>query len=98
MTAQTWLITGGTGYLGAHVADLFLDNNKEVVVYDSMYQGLESRLEYLRKKHGKDIPLIVADIRDSASFECALATYKPFGVIHAAALKAVGESLSLIHI
>jgi UDP-glucose 4-epimerase len=93
MTAQTWLITGGTGYLGAHVADLFLDNNKEVVVYDSMYQGLESRLEYLRKKHGKDIPLIVADIRDSASFECALATYKPYGVIHAAALKAVGESM-----
>ena len=93
MTAQTWLITGGTGYLGAHVADLFLENNKEIVVYDSLYQGLESRLEYLRKKHRKDIPLIVADVRDSASFEDALATYKPYGVIHAAALKAVGESM-----
>jgi UDP-glucose 4-epimerase len=93
MAAQTWLITGGTGFLGAHVADLFLENDKEVVVYDSLYQGLESRLQYLRKKHQKDIPLIIADIRDSASFENALATYKPYGVIHTAALKAVGESM-----
>jgi UDP-glucose 4-epimerase len=93
MTAQTWLITGGSGYLGAHVIDLFLDDNKEVVVYDSLHQGLESRLEYLRKKHRKEIPLIVADIRDAASFEDALVTYKPYGVIHTAALKAVGESM-----
>jgi UDP-glucose 4-epimerase len=93
MTPQTWLITGGAGYIGSHIADLFLDNNKEVVIYDSLYQGLESRIEYLRKKHGKEIPLIVADIRDSTKFEEVLATYKPHGVIHTAALKAVGESM-----
>jgi UDP-glucose 4-epimerase len=93
MTPQTWLITGGAGYIGSHVADLFLDNDKEVVIYDSLYQGLESRIEYLRKKHGKEIPLIVADIRDSTKFEEVLETYKPHGVIHTAALKAVGESM-----
>jgi len=93
MTPQTWLITGGAGYIGSHIADLFLENNKEVVIYDSLYQGLESRIEYLRKKHGKEIPLIVADIRDTATFEEVLATYKPHGVIHTAALKAVGESM-----
>jgi len=93
MTPQTWLITGGAGYIGSHIADLFLDNNKEVVIYDSVYQGLESRIEYLRKKHGKEIPLIVADIRDTAKFEEVLATYKPYGVIHTVALKAVGESM-----
>jgi UDP-glucose 4-epimerase len=93
MTPQTWLITGGAGYIGSHIADLFLENNKEVVIYDSLYQGLESRIEYLRKKHGKEIPLIIADIRDTATFEEVLATYKPHGVIHTAALKAVGESI-----
>jgi UDP-glucose 4-epimerase len=93
MTPQTWLITGGAGYIGSHIANLFLDNNKEVVIYDSLYQGLESRVEYLRKKHGKEIPLIVADIRDSTKFEEVLETYKPHGVIHTAALKAVGESM-----
>lgn len=93
MTQQTWLITGGAGYIGSHIADLFLDDNKEVVIYDSLDQGLQSRIEYLSKKHGKKIPLIVADIRDVARFEEVLETYKPQGVIHTAALKAVGESM-----
>jgi UDP-glucose 4-epimerase len=93
MTTQTWLITGGAGYIGSHIADLFLENNNKVVVYDSFNQGLESRIEYLRKKHGKEIPLIDADIRDSAKFEEVLATYELHGVIHTAALKAVGESM-----
>jgi UDP-glucose 4-epimerase len=35
----------------------------------------------------------VADVRDSVKFEEVLTTYKPYGVIHAAALKAVGESM-----
>ena len=93
MTTQKWLITGGAGYIGAHVADEFLSNGKDVVIYDSLYRGFESRIEYLRKKHDKEIPLIIADIRDIDKFEEALATHKPYGIIHTAALKAVGESM-----
>ncbi|MEO0011256.1 MAG: hypothetical protein RIQ39_845, partial [Actinomycetota bacterium] len=48
---QTWLLTGGAGYIGSHVADAFLASGKDVVIYDSLYQGLESRIEYLRKKY-----------------------------------------------
>lgn len=93
MTSQVWLITGGAGYIGSHVADEFLAKGKDVVIYDSLYQGLESRIEYLRKKHKKEIPLIVADIRDTTKLNEVLATYKPYGIIHTAALKAVGESM-----
>jgi UDP-glucose 4-epimerase len=93
MTSQVWLLTGGAGYIGSHVADAFLASGKDVVIYDSLYQGLESRIEYLRKKYNKDIPLIVADIRDTAKFDEVLTTYKPYGIIHTAALKAVGESM-----
>ena len=93
MTSQTWLLTGGAGYIGSHVADEFLASGKDVVIYDSLYQGLESRIEYLRKKYNKEIPLIVADIRDTAKFDEVLTTYKPYGVVHTAALKAVGESM-----
>ena len=93
MTSQVWLITGGAGYIGSHVADTFLTNGKDVVIYDSLYQGLESRIKYLRKKHNKEIPLIVADIRDTAKFDEVLTTHKPYGIIHTAALKAVGESM-----
>jgi UDP-glucose 4-epimerase len=93
MTSQVWLLTGGAGYIGSHVADAFLTSGKDVVIYDSLYQGLESRIEYLRKKYNKEIPLIVADIRDTAKFDEVLTTYKPYGIIHTAALKAVGESM-----
>jgi UDP-glucose 4-epimerase len=93
MTSQTWLLTGGAGYIGSHVADEFLASGKDVVIYDSLYQGLESRIEYLRKKYNKEIPLIVADIRDTVKFDEVLTTYKPYGVVHTAALKAVGESM-----
>ena len=93
MAPQIWLITGGTGYVGSHIADLFLANNKKIVLHDSLHQGLESRVEYLREKYKTEIPLIVADIRDAVKFEEVLTTYKPYGVIHAAALKAVGESI-----
>jgi len=90
---QTWLLTGGAGYIGSHVADEFLASGKEVVIYDSLYQGLESRIEYLRKKYNKEIPLIVADIRDLDTFNKTLEQYKPYGIVHTAALKAVGESM-----
>lgn len=93
MTPQTWLITGGAGYIGAHVADEFLANGKDVVLYDSLHRGLESRVEYLRKKYKKEVPLVVADIRDLDKFEEALSVFRPYGIIHTAALKAVGESM-----
>jgi UDP-glucose 4-epimerase len=93
MTNQVWLLTGGAGYIGSHVADAFLASGKDVVIYDSLYQGLESRIEYLRKKYNKEIPLIVADIRDTVKFDEVLTTYKPYGIVHTAALKAVGESM-----
>ena len=90
---QRWLLVGGAGYIGAHVADAFLASGKDVVIYDSLYQGLESRIDYLRKKYNKEIPLIVADIRDTTKFDEVLTTYKPYGIVHTAALKAVGESM-----
>jgi UDP-glucose 4-epimerase len=93
MTPQAWLITGGAGYIGAHVADEFLAHGKDVVIYDSLYRGLESRIEYLRKKHRKEIPLVVADIRDTDKFEEALSTFRPYGIVHTAALKSVVESI-----
>ena len=93
MTPHTWLITGGAGFIGAHVADEFLASGRDVVIYDSLYRGLESRIEYLRRKHNKEIPLVVADIREIDKFEGALSTFRPHGIIHTAALKAVGESI-----
>jgi UDP-glucose 4-epimerase len=92
MTSNTWLITGGAGYIGSHIADAFLDDGMDVIIYDSLYRGLESRVQYLRDKHQKEIPLVVADIRDNQTLALALRDYKSDGIIHTAALKSVEES------
>ena len=93
MTPQCWLITGGAGFIGSHIADVFLSSGKDLVIIDSLFQGLESRIEFLRKKHNKKIPLIVADIRDTTKLSEVLMFYKPYGIIHTAALKSVSESI-----
>jgi UDP-glucose 4-epimerase len=94
MHAQpTWLITGGAGFIGAHIADKLLSEGVNVVVYDSLRSGLESRINYLRAKHSCQIPLAVGDIRDDIGIEEVLKLYKPGGIIHAAALKSVVDSM-----
>ena len=93
MDRETWLITGGAGYIGTHIADLFIADGKDVVLLDSLYQGLESRVEYLRKKHNTSIPLEVIDIRDYTAVENILEKNNFAGIVHTAALKAVGESV-----
>ena len=93
MSRETWLITGGAGYIGTHIADLFIADGKDVVLLDSLYQGLSSRVEYLRKKHNQDIPLEVVDIRDYTAIENILSNQSFTGIVHTAALKAVGESV-----
>jgi UDP-glucose 4-epimerase len=93
MTQETWLLTGGAGYIGTHIADEFIRAGKSVVIYDSLYQGLESRIIYLRAKHKVEIPFIKADIRDYNELESVIRTHKIDGIVHTAALKAVGESM-----
>ena len=93
MTEETWLLTGGAGFIGTHVADEFIGAGKSVVIYDSLYQGLESRILYLRKKHNVEIPFINADIRDYNELESVIRTHDIDGIVHTAALKAVGESM-----
>jgi UDP-glucose 4-epimerase len=93
MASERWLLTGGAGYIGTHIADEFIRAGKSVVIVDSLYQGLESRIVYLRAHHGVEIPFIKADIRDFNEIESVIRTYRIDGIVHTAALKAVGESM-----
>ncbi len=93
MASETWLLTGGAGYIGTHIADEFISAGKSVVIVDSLYQGLESRIVFLRAKHGVEIPFIKCDIRDYNEIENVIREYKIDGIVHTAALKAVGESM-----
>ena len=93
LNSKRWLITGGAGYIGSHIADQFLTSCQDVILYDDMRHGLKSRIDFLEEKHKRAIPLVIGDIRDVDSFINALNTYQPFGVIHSAALKSVSKSM-----
>jgi UDP-glucose 4-epimerase len=93
MDSQTWIVTGGAGYVGSHVTEALIRAGMSVVVYDSLINGLESRIDYLRRKYACEIPLIVEDIRNFRKIEEAFSMFKPYGVIHTAALKSVSESI-----
>ena len=43
---ELWLVTGGAGYIGSHVAELLIQNGYEVVVIDDLSTG---RIEFLPK-------------------------------------------------
>ncbi|MEV0010476.1 UDP-glucose 4-epimerase GalE [Streptomyces sp. NPDC051840] len=83
---MTWLITGGAGYIGAHVAKAMAEAGERVVVLDDLSTGLEERL-----------PAAVTLVRGSASdrevVDRVLAEHAVTGVVHLAAKKQVGESV-----
>jgi UDP-glucose 4-epimerase len=82
----TWLLTGGAGYIGPHIARSFLDSGRGVVVIDDLSNGF-------RENVPPGVALIEANLRDGAAVEAALRDHEVGGVVHLAALKAVGESV-----
>jgi len=92
--APTWLVTGGAGYIGAHVLDNFLSYGLRVVAYDSLINSTRNRIKHLEEKHKQEVPLIVEDIRDEKNLTSTLKKYSVSGIIHLAALKSVQDSIS----
>ena len=83
---MTWLLTGGAGYIGAHILRALQDIGKEVVVLDDLSNGFAENVP-------AGVELVRANVLDTAAVEAALRTHQVVGVIHLAAKKAVGESV-----
>jgi UDP-glucose-4-epimerase GalE len=82
----TILVTGGAGYIGAHTVRALREASREVVVLDTLERG--------NREAVFDAKLIVGDIADDALVAKICADYKIDGVVHFAAYKAVGESMT----
>ena len=82
----TWLLTGGAGYIGAHVARDLLASGRQVVVLDDLSAGHRDRVP-------ADAAFVEASVLDTDAVRAALTSYNVTGVIHLAAKKAVGESV-----
>jgi UDP-glucose 4-epimerase len=83
---MTWLVTGGAGYIGAHVVKAFHDEGVPVAVIDSLASGHDSFVP-------KDVPFVRASILDRDVVRDALVEHDVVGVIHLAGFKYAGVSV-----
>ena len=89
------LVSGGAGYIGSHVTVELIAAGYDVVVADNFSNCDMSGYEGVKKITGReDIPLYQIDCCDYASVDKVFTEHKIDAVIHFAAFKAVGESVS----
>jgi UDP-glucose-4-epimerase GalE len=79
------LVTGGAGYIGSHTVRLLAQQQREVVVLDSLELGTKSRIG--------SVPFFEGTISDEKLIEKICKKHNIEEVIHFAAYKAVGESM-----
>jgi UDP-glucose 4-epimerase len=83
---MTWMLTGGAGYIGAHIVRAFDAAGLSVVVLDDLSTGI-------RESVPADVPFVQASVGDSEAVRAALREHGVTGVLHLAAKKAVAESV-----
>lgn len=85
------LVTGGAGYIGSHTCVLLLEAGHTVTVIDNLCNSSPIALDRVQELAGKPLRFVEGDIRNGLDLERAFEGGID-GVIHFAALKAVGES------
>lgn len=88
------LVTGGAGFIGSHTVVELLEQGKEVVIADNFINSKPEALNRIRKISGKDFKFYEVDMLDKAGLGKVFEENKIEAVIHFAALKAVGESVT----
>ena len=83
---MTWLITGGAGYIGAHVVVETIRSGRSAVVLDDLSTGIKERVP-------DSVTLEVITLTDKAAVNNLFDRYSFSGVLHLAAKKQVGESV-----
>ncbi|MBL8089731.1 MAG: NAD-dependent epimerase/dehydratase family protein [Anaerolineales bacterium] len=80
-----YLITGGAGFIGSHIANTLLQNGKQVRIFDNFSSGKKENLQ------GLDVEIIEGDLRNDEDVNKAV---KGIDIIfHEAAFVSVPESM-----
>ena len=80
------MVTGGAGYIGAHVVRELQSAGLSVVVLDNLSTGVRGFVP-------ADVPFVEADLLDASAVRQALAEHSVTGVIHIAGFKFAGISV-----
>jgi len=81
----TWLVTGGAGYIGAHVVSAMREAGESLVVLDDLSSGDPGRIP--------GTPLVVGSVLDGDLVAETLRAHDVRGIVHIAAKKQVEESV-----
>lgn len=83
---MAWLVTGGAGYIGAHIVRAFLDEGIDVVVIDDLSSG---HAEFVPP----GVPFVRGSILDADLLRRTFADHELSGVVHVAGFKYAGVSV-----
>ena len=87
MARANWLVTGGAGYIGAHVVRALLGSGRDAVVVDDLSTGMAHRVP-------AEVELLHGSVLDTEFLTEAMRRVRPTGVIHLAAKKSPTESMA----
>ena len=88
------LVTGGCGYIGSHTCVELAEAGYEPIIVDNLSNSETIALDGIEQILGRKIEFIKADCCDTAAMEEIFEKYDFSSIIHFAAFKAVGESVS----
>ncbi|SMX41851.1 UDP-glucose 4-epimerase GalE [Octadecabacter ascidiaceicola] len=87
------LLTGGAGYIGSHTYLALVEAGFDVVILDNFYNAKPDVPNRLEDIAGGTVHVVEGDVLDRATLDQLFIEHKVDGVVHFAALKAVGESV-----
>ena len=91
--AKKVLVTGGAGYIGSHTVVELFRSGYEPLILDDYRNSEASVIGRIEQITGKAPEVILGDVCDEDFVKEIFQNHEPFGVIHFAAYKAVGESV-----
>ena len=87
------LITGGTGYIGSHVAIDILKNQHDLCIIDNLSNSKVNTIKKIKSITSKLPEFYKCSINDKKSLNMIFSQFKPEVVMHFAGLKSVNESI-----
>src|SRR6476659_9542839 len=80
------LVVGGAGYIGSICAELMLNEDQQIGIFDNLTEGHRQAVD-------QRATFFEGDLADRSAIKDALAQYRPDAVMHFAASALVGESM-----